>query len=174
MPEPLLHFMIPFFVLVMYGVSMRKAAFFSLLATLPDADVLFHVHRSMSHSLVFILVICIPVIIVTYKFYGTWFIDSIIATLAILSHPFMDLFTYYTPLFWPLFNKSIYVVAELTTNMNDVLDLHPNLNVFFEPILFYQTADIDAVIVSSQGVAVSLVLLIGLILKRLSIRPSSS
>ncbi|MEA3281268.1 MAG: metal-dependent hydrolase [Euryarchaeota archaeon] len=153
---------------------MRKAASFSLLATLPDADVLFHVHRSMSHSLVFILMVCIPVIIVTYKFYKTWFIDSIIATLAILSHLFMDLFTYYTPLFWPLFNKSIYVVAELTTNMNDVPDLHPNLNVYFEPTIFCQTADINAVIISSQGVAVSLVLLIGLILKHLSIRPSSS
>jgi len=152
----------------MSGLAIKKATMLSLLAILPDLDVLFHVHRSMSHSIFFILIICIPVIIIINKFHKERFNDSIIATLSILSHPFMDLFTYYTPIFWPLFNKSIYIITELTTNMNDVLDMHLNLNIYFEPIVFYQTMNIDAPIFTSQGVAVSSVLLMGLVLKHLS------
>lgn len=174
MPEPLLHFIVPFFLMTMSGLAIKKATLFSLLAVLPDIDVLFHIHRSMSHSIFFILAICIPVIIITDKFYKERFNDSIIATLSILSHPFMDLFTYFTPIFWPLFNKSIYIIAELTTNMNDILDLHLMLNVYFKPIIFYHTMNIDAPIFTSQGVAISSVLLMGLVLKHLSLKLPSS
>ena len=170
MPEPLLHFVIPFFLLTMSGLAIKKATLFSLLAVLPDADVLFHVHRSMSHSIFFILAICIPIIIIINKFYKEQFNDSIIATLSILSHPFMDLFTGQTPVFWPLFNKSVSIAAELTTNMNNVLDMDMVLDLHLEPIIFYQTTDTDAFVFTSLGVAVSIVLLAGLALKRFSIR----
>lgn len=174
MPEPLVHFIIPFFLLIMSGLTVRKAALISLLAILPDFDVLFHIHRSFSHSVFFILMLSIPAIIITKKFYNERFSDSIIAALVLLSHPFMDTFTYFTPVLWPLFNKSVYILAELTTNMNDVLDLNLKLNVYFESIVFRQTANIDTPIFSSTGVAVSLVLLIGLVLKNLSIKSPSS
>ena len=170
MPEPLLHFVIPFFLMTMSGLAIKKATLFSLLAVLPDADVLFHVHRSMSHSIFFILAICIPVIIIAGKFYKEQFNDSIIATLSILSHPFMDLFTGQTPIFWPLFNKSIFVVTELTTNMDNILDMNMVLDLHLEPTIFYQTTDADAFVFTSLGVAVSMVLLAGLALKRFSIR----
>ena len=80
----------------------------------------------------------------------------------------MDSFTYFTPIFWPFFNKSIYILTELTTNMNDILDLNLIFQVQFKPTIFYQTPDIDAHIFSSQGVAVSLALLLGLALKHFS------
>jgi hypothetical protein len=171
MPEPLIHFIIPFFLLIMFGLSIKKAALISSLAVLPDLDVLFHVHRSMSHSAFFILLFSFPLIIITRKFYSKGLSDMIIATLVVLSHPFMDLFTGYTPIFWPIFNKSIYVVSELRTNMNNVLDLNLKMNVYFESVTFRQTTDVDAHIFSSIGVAISLVLLTGLVLKNYSIRP---
>lgn len=156
--------------MTMSGIAIKKATLFSLLAVLPDADVLFHVHRSISHSIFFILVICIPMIIIIDKFYKEQLNDSIIATLSILSHPFMDLFTGQTPVFWPLFNKSICIVTELTTNMNNILDMDMVLDLHLEPIIFYQTTDTDAFVFTSLGVAVSMVLLAGLALKRFSIR----
>lgn len=174
MPEPLIHFVIPFFLLVMFGFNIKKATFISLLAVLPDLDVLFHIHRSISHSIFFVLIFSFPAILISKKFYKERFNESIIATLVILSHPFMDMFTYFTPVFWPLFNKSIHIVSELTTNMNDVLDLNLTLQVYFKPIAFYRTTNMDAPIFSSAGVGVSLVLLIGLILKHLSIKKASS
>ncbi len=165
MPEPLIHFIIPFFLLAMSGLGMKKSAIISSLAILPDLDVLFHIHRSFSHSIVFILLFTVPLIIITKKFFKDRFSDSIVATLVILSHPFMDAFTFYTPVFWPLFDKSIYIVTELATNMNDVMDLDLKLNVYFKPVIFYQTQNIDAPIFSSIGVAVTLVLLTGMVLK---------
>lgn len=174
MPEPLIHFIIPFFLLVTSGLGTKKAALISSLAVLPDFDVLFHIHRSFSHSIVFILLFAVPAVIVTKKFYKEQYGLSIIAVLVILSHPFMDAFTFYTPVFWPLFNKSIHIVTELTTNMNNVMDLNLKLNIYFEPIVFRQTTNMDAPIFSSIGVAVSLVLLAGMILKHYSLKPPSS
>ena len=54
--------------------------------------------------------------------------------------------------------------------MNDVLDLNLILQLNLKPIVFYRTIDIDAPIFSSTGVAVTLVLLIGMILLRLKHR----
>lgn len=174
MPEPLIHFIIPFFLLATSGFGAKKAALISSLAILPDFDVLFHIHRSFSHSIVFILLFAVPAVIVTKKFYKEQYSLSIIAVLVILSHPFMDAFTFYTPVFWPLFNKSIYIVAELTTNMNNIMDLNFNFNVYFKPVVFYQTTNLDAPIFSSMGFAVSLVLLTGMVLKHLTLKPPSS
>ena len=87
MPEPLIHFIVPFSVLVMCGMGVRKAAFFASLAILPDFDVLFHIHRSFSHSVFFILLLCAPVIIIAAAKHSKMTRDAIIATLVILSHP---------------------------------------------------------------------------------------
>ena len=166
MPEPLLHFVIPFSVLVMCGVGVKKSAFIACLATLPDLDVLFHVHRSFSHSIFFILLFCAPAIVITAATHSKRTSDAIIATLVILSHPFMDLFTYFTPIFWPLYNNSIYIVTEMMTNMDNVSQLHLLFDIKLEPVVFYQTISVDAPIFTSQGVAITLVILIGLVLKR--------
>jgi hypothetical protein len=65
--------------------------------------------------------------------------DAIIVTLVLLSHPFMDLFTYFTPIFWPLYNNSIYIVVEMTTNMDNVSQVHLLFDILLEPVMFYQT-----------------------------------
>ena len=167
MPEPLIHFIIPFSVLVMCGIGIKKSAFFASFAILPDLDVLFHVHRSFSHSMFFILLFCAPVIIITAARHSKRVYDATIVTLVILSHPVMDLFTYFTPIFWPLYNNSIYIVTELTTNMNNVSQLHLLFDIKLEPVVFYQTMDMDAPIFTSVGVATTVVILVGLGLKRM-------
>jgi len=163
MPEPLIHFAIPLFLLTVYGFSLRKAVIISSFAILPDLDVLFHIHRSFSHSIFFILLFFIPAIIISKK-YRQYCIESITALLVTLSHPFMDVFTYYTPIFWPVYSKSLYIIAELTTNMNDVLDLKLTLKLLQKPVVFYHTMNMDAPIFSSSGVALTLVLLTGMAL----------
>ncbi len=170
MPEPLIHFIIPFFLLVMLGFSLRKAALISLLAVIPDLDVIFHVHRSISHSVFFILVVIVPVILILDYFNNKLRKEMTVAVLVILSHPFMDMFTGYTPVLWPLFDKSIYIFTELTTNMNNVFDLNLIFKVNLDKIIFLQTTNRDAPIFTSQGVGISLVLLAGFAMKNLSIK----
>ena len=170
MPEPLIHFIVPFSVLVMCGICVKKSAFFASFAILPDLDVLFHVHRSFSHSMFFILLFCAPVIIITATRHSKRVYDAAIVTLVILSHPFMDLFTYFTPIFWPLYNNSIYIIAEMMTNMDNVSQLHLLFDIKLEPVVFYQTVSMDAPIFTSEGVAATLVILVGLILRYLLLK----
>ena len=164
MPEPLIHFIVPFSVLIMCGIGVKKSALFASLAILPDLDVLFHIHRSFSHSIFFILLFCAPVIIVAAAKHSKWTTDAIVATLVLLSHPFMDLFTYYTPIFWPLYNNSIYILAEMITNMDNVSQLHLLFKIKLKPVVFYHTVSMYAPIFTSQGVAATLVIVIGLVL----------
>ncbi len=165
MPEPLMHFIVPFSVLIMCGIGIKKSAFLASLATLPDLDVLFHIHRSFSHSMLFVFLLCAPAIITATMKHSNRTYDAVIATLVILSHPFLDLFTYFTPIFWPLYNKSIYIVAEMTTNMNNVSQVHLLFDIKLKPMVFYHTISMDAPIFTSIGVAVTLVIMIGLALK---------
>lgn len=175
MPEPLIHFIIPFILLVMFGFNMKKATFFSLFALLPDLDVLFHIHRSFSHSIFFLFLFAVPAIVLTSKFYKNYRGDVIIISLVILSHIFMDCFDNYTPVFWPLYNESILIVAELTTNMNNVMDLNFIFNVTVKPIAFYKTTNLDTAIFSSLGFAVSLIFVICIILKHYySVKPPAT
>jgi len=77
----------------------------------------------------------------------------------------MDLFTHFTPIFWPLYNKSIYIIAEMTTNMNNVSQLHLLFDIKLKPVVFYHAISVDAPIFTSQGIAATLVILIGLVLR---------
>ena len=172
MPEPLIHFIIPFFILIMLGYNVKKSALISSLAIVPDLDVLFRVHRSVSHSIFFILIFSIPITIMllylakkfSKKFSSA---DAIMTTLVMLSHPFMDIFTGFTPILWPLFNQSVYIFTELTTNMNNILNLNLIFKIQFDKIIFLKTSG-DAPIFTGQGIGISLVLLTGLVLKYFS------
>lgn len=66
--EPLIHFVVPFVALMLAGVEFKKASFISLLALLPDLDALFLVHRSLSHSILVVLIVIVPFLLLTYKF----------------------------------------------------------------------------------------------------------
>ena len=170
MPEPLIHFIVPFSVLVMCGIGVKKSALLASFAILPDFDVLFHVHRSFSHSVFFILLLCAPVIIIAAAKHSKMTRDAIIVTFVLLSHPFMDLFTYFTPIFWPLYNNSIYIIAEMMMNMDNVSQVHLLFEIKLEPVMFYHTISMDAPIFTSQGVAATLVILTGLVLRHFLFR----
>ena len=173
MPEPLIHFIIPLFILIILGFNLKKSVIISSLAIIPDLDVIFHVHRSVSHSILFILALTIPIILMLNYLKIGKKSEMMIATLVILSHPFMDMFNGSTPILWPLFDKSIYIFTELTTNMNNVLDLNLIFKINFEKTVFYRTTG-DGPIFTSQGVGIALVLLIGLAVKHLSIKIHSA
>ena len=65
MPEPLIHFAVPFASLRAFGVDLRKAVLVSLVAVAPDLDVLFNVHRSQTHSVIMLAVVALPLFVLT-------------------------------------------------------------------------------------------------------------
>lgn len=170
MPEPLIHFIIPLFLLLMLGLNLKKSALISLLAIIPDLDVIFRVHRSISHSIIFILVLSTAIILVLNHLKIGNKSEKLLAILVLLSHPFLDTFNGFTPILWPVFDKSIYVFTELTTNMNNVLDLNLIFRVNLEKTVFYKINGGDGPIFTSQGFGITLVLLTGLVLRNLSVR----
>ncbi len=170
MPEPLIHFIIPLFLLIMLGINLKKSVLISSLAIIPDLDVIFGVHRSSSHSIIIILIVSIvTILILNYLKIGKNS-EYLLAILVLLSHPFMDMFGWYTPILWPVADKSIYIFTELTTNMNSVLDLNLIFKINFEKTIFYKINGGDGPIFTSQGFGISLVLLIGLLMKNISVR----
>ncbi len=170
MLEPLIHFIIPLFLLIMLGLNLKKSVFISSLAIIPDLDVMFGIHRSFSHSIIFILTSTI--IIITILNYSKIVdnSDKLLVILVLLSHPFLDMFGWFTPILWPLSDKSIYIFTQLTTNMNNVFDLNLIFNIQFEKTVFYKITGGDGPIFTSQGFGISLVLLTGLALRNVSIK----
>ena len=172
-PEVLIHFIIPLFILIILGFSLKKSILISSLAIVPDLDVIFHVHRSMSHSVIFILALTIPIVLVLNYLKIGKKSEMAVAILVILSHPFMDIFTGYTPILWPLFDKSVYIFIQLTTNMNNILNLNLIFKANFDKVVFLQTTNSEGPIFTSQGFAMTLVLIIGLAMKNLSTKVHS-
>ena len=82
------------------------------MAILPDLYVLFGVHRSMSHSLFVLVLAYSPFLVVTYRFKPEYFKLAIYCLLALLSHPVMDCFQTYTPILYPIYDRSVWVNVE--------------------------------------------------------------
>lgn len=163
MPETLLHFMIPFTALIIYGLSIKKSVVLSSLAILPDLDVLFHIHRSITHSVIFLIIISIPILLFLKLWIPKYFKDGIIGTLVILSHPIMDTFQTYTPIIYPLYKGAIHIVCKFVTDMNNLTDLRFTFEIKTLDTAFSTlTTKTDGHIFTSLGIGITIVILIGI------------
>jgi len=104
MPELALHFTVPL-ALTAPVLGIRKAIAVSLISLLPDLDVFLHVHRSPSHSIVLLLVVCLVAVYLMSRLKPRYLGLVSVGCLALLSHPIMDLFSTYTPILYPLVHK---------------------------------------------------------------------
>jgi len=163
MPETLIHIVLPLFVLILAGFELKKAFALSLLAILPDFDILFGVHRSISHSLIFITLIFVPLLFLARKNKINYILP---AFFVILSHPILDMFTGYTPILYPLYGKSVYIVANLTVNTVNLMDIRFRFKIYEIPTTFH-LIETDAPIFTNYGIAVSLALLTALFINHL-------
>jgi len=162
--EPLLHFTIPFVVLVLAGIHVRKALPISALTLIPDLDVLFHIHKSISHS------ITIPMAVAMLLLLRRRVMDrNVVATslLAVCSHSILDVFTGYTPIFWPLFVESIWLQVDVWGHMGSSLGFDPSCRILAEPSSFVPFQSLDAPLLTGDGLIVSAMLLTPLFLRGL-------
>ena len=166
MPEPLLHFVVPFIILSAFGLTIKKSLILSSIAILPDLDVLFHIHRSVTHSVIFLILICIPIIGFIKLKYPNYFRDSLVGTLVVLTHPILDVFHGYIPIFYPLYKNSIFIVCKLITDQSNISDLRFFFEIKILPTYFSLIQpNTDGVVFSSLGVGISLVIFVGIITK---------
>lgn len=111
MVEPILHFAVPFASLAALrtDVGWRKILFASLVALTPDIDLIFHAHRSQSHSLVLLAIVALPLLILTRN-RKTMRTLVLLGAFGVLTHLILDTqlivdFPDSTPLLWPFFSQ---------------------------------------------------------------------
>lgn len=155
--EPLLHFSIPFSAFILGGASPRKALLASSFAVFPDLDVLAHVHRSMSHSALVLVAIVVPVVILTS---GTKYRNYVLlAAAGLLSHVLLDLFTGFTPVLWPLYDRSVWLLVSSATHIMTTPSITFSANMLTQPTSFDYFETMDAPLFTSTGLIISALLL---------------
>lgn len=161
--EPLIHVVMPFTALTLSGVEWRKAFPLSLLALLPDVDALFHVHRSLSHSLVVLSLVGLPFLLLAYRL-GTLRLGRL-GLLAAASHIALDVFAGYTPILWPLYGNSIWVQAELGAQIASYPTLIPAVKLAMEPTRFVTFLSMDAPLFTGEGLIISAMLVLPVLVR---------
>ena len=157
MVEPLLHFAVPFAAFTALGVKPRRAFLISLFALLPDLDILINVHRFCSHSLILLLAITIPLMLVAMKFSRQKLLSLIIFAYA--SHLFLDLFTGYTPILWPLYSQDLWIAFNLFAHISSTPTYTLQAALQTQPTIFTRFASLDAPLFTSTGTAISILLI---------------
>ena len=171
--EPLLHFVLPFVALYLFGEKPQTALQLAFLGVISDLDALFLIHRSMSHSLVIIGLIFIPFLI--YAKYRRPELQRMIflAFLVTMSHPILDL-NGSVPLFWPLSAYSITLNLSLNGVFRNGLSLRPNVDITLTPTDFSLLPGFDYPLFTEEGLLIALVLLMPIIYVQLQKTRNSS
>jgi heme/copper-type cytochrome/quinol oxidase subunit 4 len=158
MPEPAMHFSVVF-ALTAPRLGVKKALLLSFIALVPDLDVLMHVHRSMSHSIIVLTLAYTPILLAVYRFKPEYFRLTVLGLLALLSHIVMDLFQTYTPILYPILDSSLWIEIDGGVQVSPS-ELKPQLSadVKHVPTTFKPFKAIDAPVFTSDGFLISLIL----------------
>lgn len=163
--EPLVHVVVPFVALTLWGCRFKVAFPLSLLGLLPDLDALFLVHRSFSHSLVVLAAVAVPLWWAVQRFRPRFSRMVWLGFLCVASHLILDMFTGYTPLFWPVYNLSVWIHAELGVHIGSSFGFQGETYVGTEPVSFRLWDAFDAPLFTGRGLVLSAVLLTPLVVK---------
>jgi membrane-bound metal-dependent hydrolase YbcI (DUF457 family) len=116
MPEPLIHFFVPFIMLAFYGFEFQEASAIAIFGILPDVDVLFGLHRGLTHSIIVLFLVSLPfIVLIAYRYRG-YFNMALLSMAALISHPLLDTMTSHTPILWPLLSENIRFFMQINVN----------------------------------------------------------
>jgi len=156
--EPLLHFAIAFAAAALLRLRLKWALALGLVGILPDLDVLFFMHRSVSHSMLppLLLLLASPLL---------WRSPRVKAlllpvSLVWVSHGFLDFIEGYTPILFPLSSKSYKLVFESTLFIESRPFVSMSLKVLEEPYNNGFFTSFDAPLFTASGIVFGLVLIV--------------
>ncbi|MCD6509302.1 MAG: metal-dependent hydrolase [Thermoprotei archaeon] len=166
MPEPLLHFTIAFASSKLAGLDDERSLLIAFFSLVPDLDVFFHVHRSLTHSLVPWLLIALPVILIP-KRENRIRLLFILLLVGVSLHIFLDMFCGYTPFLWPIYGKAISIRVSFNVRIASPMSFRTGISLDETPVVFTYIDKIDAPLMTERGVAVSLALFVPYTLRRI-------
>ena len=146
------------------GVSTRKALVLGLFSVLPDFDVLFGVHRSMSHSIVVWLVTVAPLYLYYWNRDRGHIRDPLLVLLAGGLHIVFDSGSF-TPVLWPLMSSSYAVDFNLFVHVGKSVAFEPLIGVTSVPTDFVSFTGFDAPLFTSEAFVISFALLAPVVLQ---------
>jgi dolichol-phosphate mannosyltransferase len=159
MPDVLTHFALPFALTAPF-LGLKRAFLIGLIALLPDLDVLVHVHRSATHSIVLLLTFALPLaVLLAYKA-PKLKAECLATVLSLISHPLLDMFQTYTPALYPLVENSIFVNVDAGVLMGESLRPYLDVSVTTMPVDFSPFTSLDAVMVTGQSLPISIALIL--------------
>lgn len=123
-----------------------------------DLDVLFHGHRSLSHSILILDLIALPILALTCRNKAINNL-TILGVVGVISHLTLDLFSDYMPILWPLLSESLWISTSLDVQLGDLLILIASAKLLVKPTASLAFQSIQASVVAASGVGISLFLL---------------
>lgn len=157
MPELILHFAIPFSLSAPI-LGVRRAFIVGLIAILPDIDALARIHRSFTHSMLFLLPLSLLAIVISAKL-GKGIKMTTASALALLSHPILDLFHSLTPILYPISDYSYHVSVKMRVVISEEIAPAVAAALNFERISSMDAGIIDAPIFTDVGFSISALLI---------------
>lgn len=173
MMEVFYHFLFPYALLTLIGVKPKHAIPLAALAVTPDLDVLFYVHRSLSHSVVVILLVFAAPLLYTWLRRRSLFRYVLYGFLSVASHPVFDMLGGYTPILWPLYHKSIAISTQLQVMVNPTIHIEPSFNIFQTPTVFSHLTDWQATVFSGPAALMTALISLYLLWSAVSHIPES-
>jgi len=166
MPDLLAHYAVSYLV-ARSRLDFKRALFIALISLLPDIDALLRIHRWLTHSLIVVLIIAIPLLLLVHWRFKKHFELATIAVLIYALHLVLDLFTGPTPVFWPL-HDSVCVRVELTGSVRtDGVTLTPEITIITKTPDFTRRQIVEGPLVSEVGVMLAIVIVIMILLEAL-------
>ena len=157
MPDLLTHFAVVF-ALTSPFLGTRRAFAAGVIALLPDLDVLFHVHRSMTHSAIFLLLFALPTAYLAHKGGVGWKTLALVVA-SLLSHPILDMFQDYTPILYP-FSDAVFVEVKAGFLFGEGINPFFDLNVYTTAVNFKPFASLSGSLLLPQTLPLSLALIL--------------
>jgi len=165
MPGLLTHYIFSYFI-ASRVFDKKKSIFIAIFGLLPDIDAIFRVHRWISHSIVLASIIGVFTIILIYHYNQGYAKYSIMGLILYSTHIFMDLFTGYTPLLWPLTDKAYMINLDLNGIVSSGgIGLSPEIILSSKLVDFSIRPQVVGPIVSNMGIIVTIGIFIIIILE---------
>jgi membrane-bound metal-dependent hydrolase YbcI (DUF457 family) len=158
MPDPLTHFSTAFAITAPF-LGTKKAIIAGIIALLPDTDALTYIHRSATHSAIIMLAITIPLTLITWEKRPAYTKTAALYTIALLTHPILDMFQTYTPIFYPLTAYSILVNVKAGIVVDNIIKPYINTAIQTTPTDFTPFTHLDAPLIMQETLIPSLILI---------------
>jgi len=159
MTEPSLHCSLPFAILCRLGFNLPFCIVSSILAIVPDFDVLFKMHRSVTHSLLPYLPALILALflhpydeLISNLLYAAW--------LALSSHILLDLLDGYSPALWPVVKDEFSISIKADAKFGHSFLILPRFELKRRKFSSRPFHEFEAELVTGEGLIISLLLIL--------------